>query len=244
MLQTLEGLTSDRKARLFGCAECRARVHLFFHRSSVEAMEILERYVEGDATHDDLGYAHYTAETPFLCWDQDISTSGRFIPNEGVPFRERDGIPGWVSRLVELGVISAGSHQLLDSPDATERRRRVLDAARLVDCCTYLDSGVTLPALVDDPPPLGADDWSGGWLVRDIFGNPFQRAVFDPSWRTEVVVGLARGMYEARDFGPIPVLADALEDAGCADIDILGHCRGPSPHVRGCWVVDLVLGRE
>ncbi|QDU22206.1 hypothetical protein [Urbifossiella limnaea] len=81
-------------------------------------------------------------------------------------------------------------------------------------------------------------------LVRDIFGNPFRPVPFDPSWRTEAVVGLARGMYESRDFGPIPVLADALEDAGCADADVLGHCRGPGPHVRGCWVVDLVLGKE
>jgi hypothetical protein len=80
-------------------------------------------------------------------------------------------------------------------------------------------------------------------LIRDIFGNPFQPVAFDPSWRTESVVGLARGMYESRDFGPIPVLADALEDAGCADADVLGHCRGPGPHVRGCWVVDLVLGK-
>ncbi|HYH67576.1 MAG TPA: hypothetical protein VD866_22960 [Urbifossiella sp.] len=58
------------------------------------------------------------------------------------------------------------------------------------------------------------------------------------------MVGLARGMYESRDFGPMPVLADALEDAGCADADVLAHCRGDGPHVRGCWVVDLVLGQE
>ncbi|QDU20371.1 hypothetical protein ETAA1_23230 [Urbifossiella limnaea] len=51
-------------------------------------------------------------------------------------------------------------------------------------------------------------------------------------------------MYESRDFAPMPVLADALEDAGCADNDILAHCRGDGPHVRGCWVVDLVLGKS
>jgi hypothetical protein len=65
----------------------------------------------------------------------------------------------------------------------------------------------------------------------------------DPSWRTEAVVGLARGMAESRDFAAMPVLADALEDAGCADPAILAHCREPGPHVRGCWVVDLVLGK-
>jgi len=81
-------------------------------------------------------------------------------------------------------------------------------------------------------------------LLRDIFGNPFRTVAFDPTTRTEAVVGLARGMYESRDFAPMPVLADALEDAGCADADILAHCRGDGPHVRGCWVVDLVLGKS
>jgi hypothetical protein len=52
------------------------------------------------------------------------------------------------------------------------------------------------------------------------------------------------GMCESRDFGAMPILADALHDAGCDNADILDHCRGPGPHVRGCWVVDLVLGKE
>jgi hypothetical protein len=81
-------------------------------------------------------------------------------------------------------------------------------------------------------------------LLRDLFGPPFRVIPFNPSWRTEAVFGLARGMYESRDFGPMPVLADALEDAGCGDSDVLAHCRGGGPHVRGCWVVDLVLGKE
>ena len=50
-------------------------------------------------------------------------------------------------------------------------------------------------------------------------------------------------MYESRDFAAMPVLADALEEAGCDHADVLAHCRGPGPHVRGCWVVDLVLGK-
>jgi hypothetical protein len=80
--------------------------------------------------------------------------------------------------------------------------------------------------------------------LRDIAGNPFRPVAFDPSWRTEAAVALARGMYESRDFAPMPVLADALEDAGCAEPDILAHCRKPGLHVRGCWVVDLVLGKS
>ena len=80
-------------------------------------------------------------------------------------------------------------------------------------------------------------------LFRDIFGNPFRPATFAPEWRTEVAVGIAAKMYDARDFGNMPVLADALQDAGCEHPDILSHCREPGTHVRGCWVVDLVLGK-
>jgi hypothetical protein len=81
-------------------------------------------------------------------------------------------------------------------------------------------------------------------LLRDIFGNPFRPVSFSPAWRTDTAVALARQMYESRDFGAMPILADALQDAGCDDADILEHCRGPGPHVRGCWVVDLVLDKE
>jgi hypothetical protein len=81
-------------------------------------------------------------------------------------------------------------------------------------------------------------------LLRDIFGNPFRVAALLDDWRTDTVLTLARQMYESRDFGAMPILADALQDAGCGDEQILAHCRGPGPHVRGCWVVDLVLGKE
>ena len=82
-------------------------------------------------------------------------------------------------------------------------------------------------------------------LIRDIFGNPFRPGTFSPEWRTDTALSLARGMYESRDFSAMPILADALQDAGCDNDDILNHCRDAKQvHVRGCWVVDLVLGKE
>jgi hypothetical protein len=80
-------------------------------------------------------------------------------------------------------------------------------------------------------------------LVRDIFGNPFRPANFDPRWRISDVVTLAQAIYDDRAFDRLPILGDALMDAGCDDEQVIGHCRGPGPHVRGCWVVDLVLGK-
>jgi hypothetical protein len=83
-----------------------------------------------------------------------------------------------------------------------------------------------------------------GPLLRDIVGNPFRPAILSPQWRTSTAVAIARGMYEARDFGAMPILADALQDAGCEDEAVLTHCRDPQQvHVRGCWVVDGVLGK-
>ncbi|QJW95093.1 hypothetical protein FTUN_2619 [Frigoriglobus tundricola] len=84
------------------------------------------------------------------------------------------------------------------------------------------------------------------WLLRDIFGDRgavLTSPEWQEAWRTDTAIALARQMYESRDFGAMPILADALQDAGCDNADILTHCRGPGPHVRGCWVVDLVLGK-
>jgi hypothetical protein len=81
-------------------------------------------------------------------------------------------------------------------------------------------------------------------IIRDIFGNPFRPVVFAPEWRSQTAVCLAKQMYESRDFSAMPILADALQDAGCENDEILKHCRDPKQdHVRGCWVVDLVLGK-
>jgi hypothetical protein len=120
--------------------------------------------------------------------------------------------------------------------------------------CTWIND----PQELDTPPPdvpevlplrrLGAS------LVRDIFGNPFGSISFSAVWRTDTAVILARQMYDSRDFSAMPILGDALQEvpsarregfAGCDRAEILDHCRDAcANHVRGCWVVDLVLDRE
>jgi hypothetical protein len=88
-------------------------------------------------------------------------------------------------------------------------------------------------------------------ILREIIGNPFRPASIDPAWLTPTVVSLAQAAYDNRslptgtlDNARLAILADALEDADCTNADILNHCRQPGDHVRGCWVVDLVLGKE
>ena len=78
-----------------------------------------------------------------------------------------------------------------------------------------------------------------------MFGNLFRPIEVDPSWLTwnDGTVGrVAQSIYDDRAWDQLPVLGDALEDAGCTKEDVLAHCRGPGPHTRGCWVVDLLLG--
>jgi hypothetical protein len=81
-------------------------------------------------------------------------------------------------------------------------------------------------------------------LLRDVFGNPFRPVAPDPAWLTPDVVALARGIYAEQAFDRMPILADALQDAGCANDEVLKHCRDTSlKHVRGCWPVDLLSGK-
>jgi hypothetical protein len=83
-------------------------------------------------------------------------------------------------------------------------------------------------------------------LLRDIF-SPFGPARVDPAWLVwsdGIATQIAQAIYKDRAFDRLPVLADALEDAGCDDPAILDHCRSVGIHARGCWVVDLVLGKE
>jgi hypothetical protein len=114
---------------------------------------------------------------------------------------------------------------------------------------SLLAAGVAASVAFPDEP----DRWKEGLrqelseqahLARCIFGNPFRPMTFDPEWRTPSAVPIARQMYESRDFGPIAVLGDALQDAGVDDERLLAHCRDPGPHARGCWAVDLTLANE
>jgi hypothetical protein len=82
-------------------------------------------------------------------------------------------------------------------------------------------------------------------LFRDIIGPlPFRPVAFAPTLLTSLVTGLAQAIYGERAFERMPILADALEEAGCTDAEVLAHCRGSGPHVRGCWVVDLILAES
>lgn len=116
------------------------------------------------------------------------------------------------------------------------------DAARVALCP---------PANYWDSPKIWSSPWSEDEFLKQcallhcIFGlHPFRNVPVNSSWLTSTVVALAVAIYDERAFDRLPVLGDALEDVGCTDQEILAHCRGPGPHVRGCWVADLLLRKE
>ena len=104
----------------------------------------------------------------------------------------------------------------------------------------------TIPILFAPPRPDAASQYPR--LLRNIAGRPFRPDhAIGPSWLAwnDGAVGkVAAAIYDDQTFDRLPLLADALEDAGCTGADILSHCRGPGVHVRGCWVVDLLLGKS
>lgn len=99
-------------------------------------------------------------------------------------------------------------------------------------------------AVARDRTGIGTEHAAQARLLREVLGNPFRPVGFDPAWRTPPAVAIARTAYEERRFEALPILADALEEAGCRDVAILEHCRSGGEHVRGCWVVDYVLEKE
>lgn len=128
----------------------------------------------------------------------------------------------------------------LPYPDELAESAAFLCAAESLDAEAVLWDAF----LYEDMTPNGDGDEVAASIFRDISGNPFRPVSISPNWLVPNVISLARTIYDGRDFTDLPILAAALEAAGCDSADILTHCRSEKPHVRGCWVVDLILGNR
>jgi hypothetical protein len=217
MFDGIRGRVGERKCRLFTVACCRrADPTLSACAEARVAVETTERYVDGLASSSELEAASNAArEAVYRPFIRPAS------PDAG------DSETSHIARIARW---------------ASETRTW---AERPGEPWWY---GATLIAgnesdLRRQKPNDNWRSWSS-CIIRCIFGNPFRPVAFDPKWRTEDVLGLSRGIYEDRAFDRLPLLADALMDAGCDDEQVLAHCRNNGPHARGCWVVDLVLGKE
>ena len=214
MLEFLRSTASDRKSRLFACACCRKRWP-DIPVGGREAVAIAEQCA------DDLGHAEHLASA--------------------------------AERLVALLLPLLPPHAqaaLLACQQALSADHRLFHGA--MAACVWVADIAGILAVVRGAEPSSVHyrhtrAWAAEFgecshVVRDVFGNPFRPVSAKPVWLTSTVVELARGIYVEGAFDRLPILADALQDAGCENADVLGHCRGPGPHARSCWVVDLVLG--
>jgi hypothetical protein len=224
MLPFLRGKATNRKRRLLAVAACRLIWHLISDEKSQEAVEVAERLADGMANEEQRSKAEEAArnvaEEAFDRWDAELT----LVAAAGVDY--------WAAAAV-TGVVALAEKEIEE---------------------TISEAGMALAWFEDEELAAGPDYWagielSGPWpqLIRDIFGNPFRSAIISPawlSWSDSIIPKLAQSIYDERAFVRLPILADALEEAGCANADILNHCRLPGEHVRGCWVVDLILGKK
>jgi hypothetical protein len=203
-----------RRLRLFSVGCCRHVERGLIDPRSLQAIATFERYLDGEATDAE--------------WQEAL---------DAADLAKESRLKDW-QYIATSGVYSTIFDDVDDEwKNAQSSAWDAVRAARGEACEVQYDGNAYSNAQQTEQKYQAA-------LLRDIFGNPFRPITFSPSWRTDTAVSLARQMYDRRDFSAMPILADALQDAGCDSEDILSHCRGDGPHVRGCWVVDLILGKE
>lgn len=193
--------------------------------------ELVERYADGDATPGDLADAHRTAEQWVRDWEFAAEAA-----------RERRVREERIARAARL------TPQQTKQLDQDERDVEVVDRHRHDrEFEAYHD----FRALVALMHTAGGGDllsvlgvYPDGGTIAEVIPSPFRPVPFDPCWRSSDALGVAEGVYAERAWDLLPILADALADAGCEEESILSHCRGGGLHVRGCWVLDLVLGKS
>ena len=214
-----EGRLSPRRQRLLAAGFCRAVSHLFDHPDLSAALAVVERFADGRASVADIEKARQQC---------------RALAQQS---HDGSGAKGDVRSELAWAVSLAAGGQLT----LTDVGGRAANAAVQAQTGVVLLVSVSSPAF--DAAAAEQKVVMRG-VVWDVVGNPFRPVAFDPAWRTDTAVALARHVYESREFGAMPILADALQDAGCDSDEVLDHCRHGSGHVRGCWVLDGVLGKE
>lgn len=228
MLVFLSGKVSPRKFQLFAVACCRRVWHRLPDPRSRRAIEMTERFIEGEATVQEMQAACREAEAA----QQDARQKRRGDAGEcaavALALTPEWNADRWpcVSSVASRASVAAAQFAELSGTNRKERRRN------------------WVRGLTDEQAAQSN-------LLRDLVGNPFHPISLDPTWLTSTVSSLAHAAYEHRvlplgtlDPLRLAVLADALEEAGCDDARLLVHLRGPGQHWRGCFAVDLCLEKE
>jgi hypothetical protein len=241
MLEFLHGRATDRKLRLFACACFRCTWPLL------------------DDDWKRMVNTHWWSRMRWSKIDIQLAKTEADLVLKGVELAEQyaDGL----TDLAELQALFAlPEYELWGRGSANELTFAEdcftgADATRIAKACAYRarylakyrsPSSYRFLARFRSPSQRDHDREQAAQChrLRDIFGNPFRPVTVDSTWLTSSVLKLAQAIYDDRAFDRLPRLADALVAAGCTNEDILSHCRSGGEHVRGCWVVDLMLGKE
>jgi hypothetical protein len=238
-----------RRLRLYACACCRQVWHLL-DAAARAAVEAAEGNADGRIAQADLDKVRHRATMSAY----DTVLGPRPVRRvEGAPRASKDAVrcARWVA---------AGAARSVAESSVTTQAAQAAWYALHAAACLAADRQAHVIATCGSPrnllraaADLAADKQAAVValcrsqcdLLRDIFGNPFQPVRADPAWlhRNEgIVLKLAQALYDERAFERLPLLADAVEDAGCTEDALVSHLRGPGPHARGCWALDLLRG--
>jgi hypothetical protein len=257
MLDFLHGRTSDRKLRLFAVACCRRILHLMHDPRGRRAVEVGERFADSLATAEERRSAEKDAGRAY-------GEAWALVPGVQAPLsRDGSGQAIYPSEYqltaLRAGAAGAARCTVEDFSDQTivtirKQRKSAHTAVRKAILCLHSAAwatNLTKPGWAEEKKAKRhycteelAHQRS---LLCDIIGDYFRPAAVAPAWfawNDGAIPKLAQAIYDARAFERMPQQADALEAAGCSDADILAHCRTPGEHVRGCWVVDLLLRKS
>jgi hypothetical protein len=251
MLTFLRGKASERKLRLFAAAYCRRIWHLLLPEFR-QAVEVGERYADGRISEKTRQVIDLQTDR-LVCLlmdivqeDENVSWTGEPISPDNREERRRyreflksENIPARVAMEAGLAAMDpAGRRNPFDGntyfPGNAEHATAAISQLKNVPA--------NQANVVEQ-----AECEVQSVLLRDVIGNPFRPAIMAQAWLTwndGTTRRIGQAIYGKRAFNRMPILADALEDAGCDNANILAHCRGPGPHVRGCWVVDLLQGKS
>jgi hypothetical protein len=237
MVEFVDEKASDRKKRLFAVACCRRIWSMMTDHRSQMAIEVAERFADGLANRSEREAA---IEVALAAREEDLKAA-RELFDEVLGVNPQADLPDNHALAVALICVTDKEHRLATEIDKEYRKATRRPGRRFKGKTTWAPNTEHIPE----------DGMDTSDLIRELFGNPFRPVTIDPTWQTPTVLALATAAYDNRilpagtlELARVGVLSDALEEAGCDNADVLNHCRQHGEHVRGCWVLDLLLGKE
>jgi hypothetical protein len=245
MLDAVRLRASDRKLRLFACACCERIADRLEDAGSRSALAAVRRAADGRADEAELTREAVAARQAMAAIGRRVIVTA-FGEDEYLRYQQR-------ARLLSSGpgdavLLAAEANPWFQAAHAVAHA-----AGPIFPAYAFNAAQLAAEAAARTGASRHAAEYRAAFdrervaqcgLLRDLFCHVSRPVDLLAAWRTPMVVALAESIYDDGAFDPLPILADALEDAGCDNADILNHCRQPGVHVRGCWVVDLLLGKE